>query len=460
MLQNWDLWNSWWNFEYPRNSFPWMSSYSSSQPWTFPKLLNAPLRNLQRSTFFSVFFRTWFFYIIHNFCCVTSHNESFRFCLFLVINFLRFHRSIMNYLSVPCRLRISVEKRSSWWGTNLLNRIPRSFLMLPWSIVRRSSTFPTLEKTKIDRNPLVYNLVVTIAQVYLIDHQSGSWYPYHVSPGFDEVEDDTTDGILAVKFIKGLDFAVTRSSPDSFWTSFDIAAKQIVELKWLILNKLNKWVHSSRVKFTLVKMSASWFLISMYLIWILESRFIRSNNQSRATLWVLETCLVVGTPSFNDHLDHCFIVLKHIQYSFLTRGLVIWVNRINAFHHIDFLLRLMTFVNIIIRLSRSIWNTRNISKKQKQLDPIIPEQATHLISVQCPKRWFQILLNCEKQQFVSYTSNLFEQMYDFRICTMFLHPQNNIVCIHKYDALDPSVFILSLMSYSPWYPITFLLSPP
>ena len=25
-----------------------------------------------------------------------------------------------------------------------------------------------------------------------------------------------------------------------------------------------------------------------------------------------------GTPSFYDHLDHCFIVFKHIQQSFLT----------------------------------------------------------------------------------------------------------------------------------------------
>ena len=41
-------------------------------------------------------------------------------------------------------------------------------------------------------------------------------------------------------------------------------------------------------------MTASWFLVSMYLIWMLESRIIRSNNQSRATLWVLETCLIVG----------------------------------------------------------------------------------------------------------------------------------------------------------------------
>ena len=50
----------------------------------------------------------------------------------------------------------------------------------------------------------------------------------------------------------------------------------------------------SRVKFPLVRMSASWFLVCMYLIWILESRLIRSNNQSRATLWVLETCLIIG----------------------------------------------------------------------------------------------------------------------------------------------------------------------
>ena len=32
----------------------------------------------------------------------------------------------------------------------------------------------------------------------------------------------------------------------------------------------------------------------MYLIWILESRLIRSNNQSSGTLWVLDTCLIVG----------------------------------------------------------------------------------------------------------------------------------------------------------------------
>ena len=35
------------------------------------------------------------------------------------------------------------------------------------------------------------------------------------SPVLLEVEDDTNDGVLAIRFIIGLDFAVTRSSPES-----------------------------------------------------------------------------------------------------------------------------------------------------------------------------------------------------------------------------------------------------
>ena len=67
-----------------------------------------------------------------------------------------------------------------------------------------------------------------------------------------------------------------------------------MELKWLMLNKHKRCFHSSRVKFPFVSMFASWFLVSIYLIGILGSKLILSNNQSSATLWVLETCLIVG----------------------------------------------------------------------------------------------------------------------------------------------------------------------
>ena len=65
-----------------------------------------------------------------------------------------------------------------------------------------------------------------------------------------------------------------------------------------MINKHKRWFHSSRVKFPLVSISANWFLVSLYLIWNLGFKLILSNNQSRATQWVLETCLIVGLLPF------------------------------------------------------------------------------------------------------------------------------------------------------------------
>ena len=101
----------------------------------------------------------------------------------------------------------------------------------------------------------------------------------------------------------GFDFATILSSSLCSCILFAIVLEQPiklefsaqrVELKWLMMNKWKKLFHWSRVKLLLVTMSASWWLLSMYLIWILESRLIRSNNQSSATLWVLDTCFIVG----------------------------------------------------------------------------------------------------------------------------------------------------------------------
>ena len=64
--------------------------------------------------------------------------------------------------------------------------------------------------------------------------------------------------------------------------------------RFMMYNERSKLFRSSLEKLLLVKMSASWFLVSTHLIWILGSKLIRPNNQSRATLWVLDTCLKVG----------------------------------------------------------------------------------------------------------------------------------------------------------------------
>ena len=63
--------------------------------------------------------------------------------------------------------------------------------------------------------------------------------------------------------------------------------------------KWRRLFHSSRVKFPFVKMSAIWCLVSMYLIGILRSKLILPNNQSRATLRVLDTCLIGGLIPLN-----------------------------------------------------------------------------------------------------------------------------------------------------------------
>ena len=79
--------------------------------------------------------------------------------------------------------------------------------------------FSTLEKTKIDHNPLVNNLILTFPQVAPFYRQEHVFQDLDIrtrsSPGFDEAEEDTNEGVLAVKFIMGRDLAVTRSSPDS-----------------------------------------------------------------------------------------------------------------------------------------------------------------------------------------------------------------------------------------------------
>ena len=68
---------------------------------------------------------------------------------------------------------------------------------------------------------------------------------------------------------------------------FDMELRLFIERKWLeeniegfmMLNKRGGWLHSSRVKWPSVDMSASWFLVSMYLIWISGSKLILWREQ-------------------------------------------------------------------------------------------------------------------------------------------------------------------------------------
>ena len=82
----------------------------------------------------------------------------------------------------------------------------------------------------------------------------------------------------------------------------------------------------------------------MYLIWIFVSKLIRSNNPSRATLWVLETC---RASFLNKHLDHCFVVFKHKQQSVLMRRIDVWKEKIYIVQIIEHSMRLLSFLNCV-----------------------------------------------------------------------------------------------------------------
>ena len=73
------------------------------------------------------------------------------------------------------------------------------------------------------------------------------------------------------------------------------------------------------MKLRAVNMSASFFLVSTWLIWVLGSKLILSNNQSDATLWVLDMCLIIG-------LHYCFIVIENVQLRFTLRSTCVWDN--------------------------------------------------------------------------------------------------------------------------------------
>ena len=142
----WDLWNSWWNFHYPWNfshecrRIHRCSHEHSPNHW----LLFSWSCNVRHFLSFSHLI----FYFNHKFCCVTSHDENFGICLFVVISTIRLPRSIMNHLFVPYGMRISVEKRFFTMRANLLPHIPRSFLKFPRSIGRRNLPFPLLRRPR------------------------------------------------------------------------------------------------------------------------------------------------------------------------------------------------------------------------------------------------------------------------------------------------------------------------
>ena len=149
---------------------------------------------------------------------------------------------------------------------------------------------------------------------------------------------------------------------------------------------------------------------------------------------------------------------------------IIHNSKIKIVQIIDHSMRLLSFVNRVRwrtsftfvqqRVSPFFHVSESCFQELRRSDPIKQVREYHPTSILHPKKWYLTLLNCVKLKFVSYTSNLLEQMYDFQQCTMFLqkwisnlqdlprsqslettptcivlqyYPHNNTVCNYTYD---------------------------
>ena len=190
--------------------------------------------------------------------------------------------------------------------------------------------------------PVLMNSWASFCHPWELDAASGLELRFHLTPGFPEdpicrlealsipglfdaiglFTDEELVETVDVRFIAvGFDFATILLSSFCSCILFAIVSVQQVklkfwaqqrELKWMMLNRWRRFLHSSRVKVPFVNKSEIWCLVSMDLIWIQGSKLILSNNQSRATLWVFDTCLIVRllssiviliTASYNKALD-------------------------------------------------------------------------------------------------------------------------------------------------------------
>ena len=95
------------------------------------------------------------------------------------------------------------------------------------------------------------------------------------------------------------------------------------------VEQMKRLFHSSRVKCLFVNMSTSWCLVSTFLIWIFGFKLVRLRNEIKSISVGSGNMSHCRASSLADHLDHCFVVFKHIQQSFLTRRIDVGGTKIN-----------------------------------------------------------------------------------------------------------------------------------
>ena len=119
----------------------------------------------------------------------------------------------------------------------------------------------------------------------------------------------------------GSDFATTPSSPVPCCILFDIASGQLAELDMLVTNRWRRLFHSSLVKLPFVSMSASCFLVSNTSdldFWVQVDAVKQPIKRNSVGSGNVSHC---WTSSFDNHLDHYFIIFKKVEHRTKLRRL-------------------------------------------------------------------------------------------------------------------------------------------
>ena len=261
---------------------------------------------------------SWFYWQFQ-FCFIVSNDELLRPCPFLRID-IGSPRSVTRHYLIHNGLRSSIMKGFLVRETrsNFSCRSPRSFIGSPRSLVHLNISFPLLRRPSTVVIPLWVACWREAFHELLMIIVIGSFHSVYAdirSPWSLLFLSNCTPGILIS--ITSLLRACwsrgryVRRRPgnkihhrsqfccDSFFTwivlrSFRHCFRAHCGTEMADIEQAQQMIPLITREIFLVKMSASWFLVSMYLIWIFGSKLIRSNKQSSATLWVLETCLIVG----------------------------------------------------------------------------------------------------------------------------------------------------------------------
>ena len=160
-----------------------------------------------------------------------------------------------------------------------------------------------------------------------------------------------------------------------------------------------------------VSMSASWFLVSTYLIWISGSKSVLSINQSSATLWVLDKCLIVGLLPLISILITAPLSSKMYNWDWPWEefAFVVTYSSCDNWSTISFSFFFWVWIchstNSFLLLGWLVFWFSSMNVTLLSPPPINQEQVIHPLNTKHPTKWFLILWICGILTFLSCTSN-------------------------------------------------------